>query len=324
MEKLWYGHSIVRFPLLPLSWVFCAFAELRRFIYRKGLRTVTRLNCEVVVVGNITTGGTGKTPLVIALAKRLQDAGFSVGILTRGYRAGARQWPRPVLPHSDPLELGDEAVLLARTSGTSVFAGPDRAAAGRALLETALCDVVICDDGLQHYGLHRDIEIAVVDAARGTGNGHCLPAGPLREPVSRLRTVDAVVSVNGTAGTGFAMEMELGVAHRVSDPAQIRSLESFRDAAVHAVAGIGNPERFFGMLRSAGLAIQPHRFADHHRYRQSDLDFGDDRPVLMTAKDAVKCERFAQARLWFVPVEVRLDPAFDAWLLKRLHHRHLN
>ena len=318
LQNIWYGKSSAYIPLLPLSWLYCAATAIRRLAYRSGLLGTTRLNSRVIVVGNISVGGTGKTPLVIALAERLQQAGYKVGILTRGYLGRASHWPQPVSAGSDPEQLGDEAVLLARKTRTVVFAGPQRVAAGRALLQVSPCDVLICDDGLQHYALHRDLEIATVDVTRGHGNGLCLPAGPLREPVSRLQQVDAVVALGGGSGHSHTMHLVPAAARRITNPAKRRDLESFQGNPVHAVAGIGDPERFFAMLRGAGLTVQTHPFADHHPFRATDLDFADDRPVLMTEKDAVKCEAFAKTNWWLVPVDAQLDTAFYDWLFNVL------
>jgi len=325
LQDIWYGKSSAYIPLLPLSWLYCAAAGIRRLAYRSGLLGTTRLNSRVIVVGNISVGGTGKTPLVIALAERLQQAGLRVGILTRGYLGRASHWPQPVSAGSDPQQLGDEAVLLARKTRTTVFAGPQRVAAARALLQVSPCDVLLCDDGLQHYALHRDVEIATVDVTRGHGNGFCLPAGPLREPASRLQQVDAVVSLGGgSVHSDYAMQLVAAAACRIMDPVNRRDLELFQGSPVHAVAGIGDPERFFAMLRRAGLTIQTHRFADHHPFRASDLDFGDNRPVLMTEKDAVKCEAFSKANWWSVPVNAQLDTAFYDWLFNVLASTPIN
>ena len=300
--------------LLPFSWLYCALVWIRHLAYRVGLLRRIRLDSRVIVVGNIAVGGTGKTPLVIAIAKRAQQAGLRVGILTRGYLGRAGHWPQQVSGSSDPGEVGDEAVLLARKTRAVVFAGPDRVAAGRALLQGSPCDLLICDDGLQHYALQADTEIALVDAARGQGNGFCLPAGPLREPVSRLHSVDAVVALGDNAGWPYSICLSPGAARGVADPSITRSLDSFQGSTVHAVAGIGNPERFFTGLRKAGLGIQAHRYADHHPFSPVDLDFGDNNPVLMTEKDALKCEPFAQRNWWFVPVEAQPDTRLEEWL----------
>lgn len=316
LQSLWYGDSPAYIALLPLSLLYCALVQVRRLAYHTGLLRRARLDSHVVVVGNIAVGGTGKTPLVIAIARRAQQAGLRVGVLARGYMGCANHWPQQVSSTSDPGEVGDEAVLLARKTGVPVFAGPDRVAAGRAMLQVSPCDLVICDDGLQHLALQADTEIALVDTARGRGNGFCLPAGPLREPASRLQTVDTVVALGDNSGSAYSMCLVSGAACCVADSAISRSLDSFRGSRVHAVAGTGNPERFFTDLRAAGLGIEAHPFADHHAFAPADLDFGDDRPVLMTEKDAVKCEQFAQHNWWFVPVEAQPNAGFEDWLAK--------
>ncbi len=318
LQDVWYGQSSAYIPLIPLSWLYCALVFVRRLAYRTGVLATSRLDSTVIVVGNISVGGTGKTPLVIALAERLQRTGFKVGILTRGYLGSASCWPQRVKACSDPHQVGDEAVLLARRIDAPVFAGPQRVAAGRSLARGTPCDILICDDGLQHYALHHDVEIAMIDATRATGNGRCLPAGPLREPISRLRQVDAVVSVGGGFAQAFSMELVPRAARRLCNPADRRELTSFQGSPIRAVAGIGNPQRFFATLHGAGLTLQKHPFPDHHPFRPSDLAFGDNKPVLMTEKDAVKCETFAQANWWFVPVDAQLDEAFYDRLLKVL------
>jgi len=314
LQTLWYGDSLACIALLPFSWLYCALVWIRQQAYRIGLLRRICLDSRVIVVGNIAVGGTGKTPLVIAIAKRAQLAGLRVGILTRGYLGRADHWPQRVSGNSDPGEVGDEAVLLARKTGATVFAGPDRVAAGRALLRVSPCDLLICDDGLQHYALQADTEIALVDTARGQGNGFCLPAGPLREPVSRLRSVDAVVALGDHAGWPYSIRLLSGAARGVADSSNTRSLDAFQGSTVHAVAGIGNPERFFSSLRKAGIGIQAHRYADHHSFSPADLDFGDNNPVLMTEKDALKCEPFAQRNWWFVPIEAQPNARLEEWL----------
>jgi tetraacyldisaccharide 4'-kinase len=318
LQAIWYGDSNLYLALLPAAWLYCAVTGLRRLAYRLGLRRSASLDARVIVVGNLTAGGTGKTPLVIAITKLLQQAGYRTGIVTRGYGGQARHWPCAVTAASDPLEVGDEAPLLARHTGAPVYAGPDRVAAGRALLAAHACDVVISDDGLQHYALQRDVEIALVDALRGFGNGHCLPAGPLREPTSRLATVDAIAAIGATSAAQWVFELKAGAAHRVTAPEETTSLESFIGDKVYAVAGIGNPERFFLLLRQAGLDIEERAFPDHHRFQAADLTFGNKRTVLMTEKDALKCRDFAPRHWWCLPVTLRTPAAFDDWLLRRL------
>ena len=311
----WYAPNPLGALLAPLGWGVALFTVLRRAAYRAGLRRTWQVGCPVVVVGNLAVGGAGKTPLVIAMAKLLSGRGLRVGIVCRGYRGSASRWPRQVRPDADPARVGDEAVLLARRAGVPVAAGPNRIAASRILVRRSKCDVILSDDGLQHLRLARDVEIVVVDGVRRHGNGRCMPAGPLREPLSRLASVDLVV-VNGEAREG-----ELGMRLAAADAVSLaggeagRPLDSFRGAPVHAVCGIGHPERFFRTLEAHGLTIVRHPFPDHHAFNGEEIRFADGAPVLMTEKDAVKCERFADARHWCVPVEAELSGELQARLL---------
>lgn len=318
--------------LLPLAGLFYAIAALRRGLYRAGVLATWRAPIPVVVVGNITAGGTGKTPLVVAVVEALAAAGRHPGVVSRGY---GRVPPTDADPHgvvrvlpgmATPEHFGDEPVLIARRTGVPVYLSPDRPAAARALLAAhPEVDVLVSDDGLQHYALARDVEIAVVDGERRFGNGLPLPAGPLREPVARLRTVDAVV-VNGghsdevPAARQFAMR--LGGERFVSFAGQDLAPDEFALAArghrVAAVAGIAHPARFFGHLERLGIAAERHPFPDHHHFRPEDLRLPAAEVIVMTEKDAVKCAAFADARIWFLRVDAALPPAFDAFLLDRL------
>ena len=311
----WYERDLLGVLLAPLGWTYGLFAVLRRALYRAGMRRSWQVGCPVVVVGNLSVGGTGKTPLVIAIARLLARHGLRVGVVCRGYRGSASRWPRQVRSDSDPLRVGDEAVLVARRTGGPVAAGPNRIAAARILVRRSKCDVILSDDGLQHLRLARDVEIVVVDGLRRHGNGRCLPAGPLREPLGRLASVDLVV-VNGDARQG-ELEMQLvpGDAVSLVDSDRTRPLDAFRGTPVHAVCAIGHAERFFRTLESHGLTIVRHPFPDHHPFSETEIGFRDDAPVLMTEKDAVKCERFADSRHWFVPVEGVLSSELEARLL---------
>ena len=272
----------------------------------------------VVMVGNLTVGGTGKTPLVTWLVTFLKESGYRPGVIARGYKGRARHWPQQVRADSDPLAVGDEAVLLAGCCGCPIAVAPDRVAAARALLEHSDCDLIVCDDGLQHYALKRDIEIAVIDGVRRIGNGYCLPAGPLREPSGRLAEVDLVV-VNGLGRRGeYPMKMRAGRVINLDQKLESRDLSSFARQSVHAVAGIGNPERFFVSLRQAGMLLEEHVFPDHHAYTAANLDFGDDRPVMMTEKDAVKCRNLCLTNAWYVPVTIEMTAEFGARVLDLL------
>ncbi len=289
----------------------------RRTLYRLRVLKSTRAGVPVIAIGNLTVGGAGKTPLAIHVAELLKVQRWSPAIVSRGY-GGTVRAPRGVTLAADPAEVGDEPVLMARRSGCLVWVGPERAAVIAALRQAHPdCDVVILDDGLQHYQLRRDIEIAVVDA-RGFGNGFMLPAGPLREPETRLWSVDAVVAHGTDKVKGYRMHLEGEEVHRATDARERRPLKSFAGERVHAVAGIGDPKRFFRQLAQLGLKVVPHPFPDHHPFRARDLEFGDDAPVLMTEKDAVKCKRFAKPQHWVLPVRAAPDPAFDAWLQRRL------
>jgi tetraacyldisaccharide 4'-kinase len=348
----WQPHATLSALLLiPLSWLFGAVSAVRRGAYRKGWIPVVRVRVPVVVVGNITVGGSGKTPLTLALVEALRERGYRPGVVSRGYgrrgHGGRDEVPRAVHAGDDPGEVGDEPPLLAG-AGAPVWVGARRAAAAQALLAAhSEVDVIVADDGLQHYALARDVEIAVVDAARGIGNGLLLPAGPLRESPSRLASVDAVVELAGggaLAGQGgqrgrhdwarlvlrdalsqgvgttgknvvcpwFLMTQEPAGWRNVVDPGITTQPEELRGPGVVAIAGIGHPQRFFDLLRQMGIDAVTQAFPDHHRYRLSELAFPGARAILMTEKDAVKCREFRDARMWMLPIRARVDPAlFD-------------
>ena len=318
--RFWYHRGLLAWLLWPVSLVFRFVVALRRLLYGLRLLPSRHPGLPVVVVGNLTAGGTGKTPLVIWIAEHLKKKGWTPGIVSRGYgrTAGAQiDVPRAATIADDAAAVGDEPILLSRRSGCPVWVGADRLRVIAALRDAdPHVDVILLDDGLQHYRLRRDIEIAVVDA-RGFGNGFLLPAGPLREPASRLRSVDAVVS-NAAPVKGYAMQLKGAEAHRMTDAADRRPASAFAGQKVHAVAGIGDPNRFFLHLAKLGVKLAPHPFPDHHRFSERDLEFGDDAPVLMTEKDAVKLRRAAKPNWWVLPVTAELDPAFGDWLSKRL------
>ncbi len=320
LERHWYRLTPVSLLLAPLSLLFCLLVALRRQLYRHRLLSAVPLPVPVIVVGNITVGGTGKTPLVIWLAELLRAHGYRPGIVTRGYRGGSRNWPRDVSADTPPDEVGDEPVLLARRAGAPVVAGPDRVADAQRLLAQG-CNVIISDDGLQHYRLRRDIEIAVLDGSRRLGNGLCLPAGPLREPAARLRQVDLRVTNGAPQESEIGMQLHPQKLCRLTDSNQCTGAEAFAGRPVHAVAGIGNPQRFFATLRELGLEIVPHAFPDHHGFGPQDLEFGDDRPVIVTEKDAVKCWRFGRPHHWVLAVAARPDQRLASEILKLLKER---
>lgn len=311
LESLWWDRNGFALALLPLSWLFCLLVWLRRLLYRLKIFKTHRLSVPVVVVGNITVGGSGKTPLVIWLAEHFKELGLKPGIISRGYGGSAEYWPQQVLPGSDPAAVGDEPVLIAQRTRCPVSVGPDRVAAALAIQRYLDCDVIISDDGLQHYALGRDIEIVVIDGERGFGNEYCLPAGPLRENASRLKSVDMVVS-NGTTGPGrFIMQLGNIKVVNLLDSKQTRKLADFKtEQTIYAVAGIGNSERFFKQLENAGIRIERLGFPDHHKYTEDDLQIAGDAPILMTEKDAVKCRRFAKPNHWYVQVDAQLHDTF--------------
>lgn len=321
----WYRRGALAWLLWPASLVFGILVFLRRALFRLRILRSSHPGIPVLIVGNLSVGGSGKTPLVLWIAEFLKARGWSPGIVSRGY-GGAGGAPRAATLASEPDEVGDEPIVLARRSGCPVWVGADRVKVIEALrAQHPEVDVVVLDDGLQHYRLRRDLEIAVVDS-RGFGNGWLLPAGPLREPLRRLRSVDAVVS-HGTPeneksdAKAFAMQLEGEVAHRMSDARDRQPLQAWRGQAVHAVAGIGNPSRFFLHVGRLGPKVVPHPFADHHRFRAEELEFGDALPVLMTEKDAVKLRRHARPNWWVLPVTASLAPAFGDWLLRELDGR---
>jgi tetraacyldisaccharide 4'-kinase len=270
----------------------------------------------VVVVGNVTVGGSGKTPLVIWIAEHLKKKGWTPGIVSRGYGAKIES-PRAATIADAAADVGDEPIVLSRRSGCPVWVGADRVAVCRALRAAHPdVDALILDDGLQHYALRRDVEIAVVDA-RNFGNGFLLPAGPLREPPSRLRSVGAVVS-HASSVPGYPMKLKGDTLHRMTDANDRRPASAFAGQRAHAVAGIGEPNRFFLQLGKLGIKVVPHPFPDHHAFKPADLDFGDEAPVLMTEKDAVKLRRAARPNWWVLPVTAEVDAAFGEWLTRRL------
>ncbi len=312
LDAYWRDRNGVTLLLLPFSWIFCALAWIRRTGYRLGFPRQKWLGVPVIVVGNISVGGTGKTPLVIWLVQYLKSHGFNPGIIARGYGGEAKQWPQEVRGDSDPRMVGDEPVLIASRTDCPMCVGPNRVEAGRMLLRDTECNLIISDDGMQHYALARDIEIAVLDGERRLGNGFCLPAGPLREGPGRLSTVDMVVANGRAEHREFSMDLRGGIVMNLADPHQQRPLADFaRGGSVHAIAGIGNPERFFRQLEEAGVQVIPHPFPDHHWFSVEDISMGDGNPVLMTEKDAVKCSRIAGPEHWFLRVDAELDRAFQ-------------
>lgn len=312
--------------LLPLHWAYWLISSLRQWAYRRGIFAVKRLPVPVVVVGNITVGGAGKTPLSLALVNAFRAAGFKPGMVSRGY-GGSVEGVCEVRSTDSPACVGDEPLLLARRGGVPVYVGRRRAEAGQALLSAyPEVDVLICDDGLQHLALTRDMEIAVLDQ-RGVGNGWRLPLGPLREPISRLSTVDALVlnggyPVDATVEVPtFAMDLVPGEFHCLADPAKKTTADELKGLRLYAAAGIGHPERFFATLHKLGLDFEARAFPDHHAYTAADLAFARDGVLLLTEKDGVKCAPIYDGPAWVLPVEAHLPSALAELIVEKIRGR---
>lgn len=320
INDVWYGQRprLVSVVLLPLSWLFRLVVFIRRRLYAWGQLRSIAVGAPVIVVGNLSVGGTGKTPVTIWLVNALAERGIRAGVVSRGYQGLTGASPLPVLGHSDPNQVGDEPVLIAERCQCPVIVHPDRVAAARLLLEQNV-DVVVADDGLQHYALARDVEFAVVDGHRQFGNGRLLPAGPLREPLARLRSVARILVNSPTEHTRLpelaapvsTFVLKPGDARRLGSD-ESRPLEAFAGQAVHAVAAIGNPERFFRTLEEFDLRVIPHPRADHAELSSDDFAFTDGLPVFITEKDAVKCRHVEHNDAWYVPVDAEFSD--DAWL----------
>ncbi|MGY4532447.1 tetraacyldisaccharide 4'-kinase [Pseudomonas sp. TE3786] len=322
-EKLlnaWYqGHPALRL-LWPLECLYRAVVQGKRQRFLAGRGEIYRAPVPVVVVGNITVGGTGKTPIILSLIAHCQARGLKVGVVSRGYGATPPQLPWRVRPEQSASEAGDEPLLIVQRSGVPLMIDPDRSRAVRTLLEQEPLDLILCDDGMQHYRLARDLELLLIDAARGLGNRRCLPAGPLREPVERLQSVDAVL-LNGAAsdsaeGFGFTLQPSALVNLRSGERVALDHFPAGQ--ALHAVAGIGNPQRFFNTLEALHWRPIPHAFADHAQFDAAQLTFSSALPLVMTEKDAVKCRAFAADDWWYLAVDAAPSPAFFTWFDARL------
>ena len=316
LVNAWYQGHPALLLLRPLEWLYRAVVQRKRQRFLAGQSPSYRAPVPVIVVGNITVGGTGKTPLILYLIDHCRARGLRVGVVSRGYGAQPPSVPWRVTAEQSAEEAGDEPLLLVQRSGVALMIDPDRARAVQALLSAEPLDLILCDDGLQHYRLARDLELVLIDAVRGLGNGRCLPAGPLREPQARLQSVDAVLfngaSADSAEGFGFTLQ-PTALVNVASGERQ--SLDVFAPGqAVHAVAGIGNPQRFFRTLEALNWRPIAHAFADHATYSAASLEFSPSLPLLMTEKDAVKCRAFAQPDWWYLAVDARPSPAFSAWL----------
>ena len=320
-QDSWYKEMYISSAFMPISMLYDDVRRVRLFFYKIGIFKKTRLSVPVIIVGNITVGGTGKTPVILWLARFLREQGYKPGIVSRGYGGNSETWPQWVDDKSKAEQVGDEAVLISKRTDCPMVVGPDRVKAGQMLLDKADCDVIISDDGLQHYALERDIEIAVVDGERRFGNGYLLPCGPLREPITRLNTVDLVL-VNGVAEeeNEFSMTIDGDVAINLLSKEE-KLLTDFNFIPSHALAGIGNPKRFFDLLERKSIAMDCHAFPDHHQFTKEDISFEDDKPILMTEKDAVKCFAFASEKHWYVPVKAQPQQQFVDKLLSLIKEK---
>ena len=319
LQHHWYRITPLHLVLLPISFIFRMLVATRLALYRSGILASHKLPVPVIVVGNITVGGSGKTPLTLWLAQQLLECGWHPGIVSRGY-GGTAILPQAVHPASDPAEVGDEAVLMAQRKLCPVWVGRKRPEAARALLQAhSECDVLLSDDGLQHYRLQRDVEIVVVDGVRRFGNEFLLPAGPMREPLSRLTQVDAVVIHGGSAAAGqYGMQLYGEQFYNLLNPETLAQATDFSGMKIHAIAGIGHPQRFFDHLHRLGLTVHGHPFPDHHRYTPADLAYPDADAILMTEKDAVKCASYATEKCWVLRVDAQLAPLLMQHILERI------
>ncbi len=319
LQNHWNRITPLHLILFPISMVFGVLVALRRTLYRNLIFSSDQLLLPVIVIGNISVGGTGKTPLTLALAQQLVERDWHPLIVSRGYGGKSRQ-PLHVDANSTAQQAGDEPLLMARRNICPVWVGRNRAATAHAATQThPQCDVVLCDDGLQHYRLQRDVEIAVIDGARGFGNGFLLPAGPLREPVARLRTVDAVVVNGGDTLPGqYAMHLSGELFYNLLDPVQTADAAHFHTTRNHAIAGIGHPQRYFQHLEKMGISFTPHAFPDHHPYSADDLAIENCDAILLTEKDAVKCTAFADTRYWVLRVDAQIDSTLIDLILRKI------
>ena len=324
-QKQWNSYGLWHVLLIPLSWLFSAITFCRKYFYDIGLLQKQRLNVPVIVVGNITVGGTGKTPMVIWLAGQLQGAGFKPGIISRGY-GGTSKSATAVFANSQPQQVGDEPVLIAKRTNCPMYVGADRVAAGQALLKAnPQCDIIISDDGLQHYALQRNVEIVMLSSNRQFGNQLLLPAGPLREKISRLKVADAIIN----SGTGaesrspfeddlppvFNMKVQGTSFESLNGAKAAQPVSYFADKNLVAIAGIGSPERFFNQLSNLGLQFEQHAYADHHAFTAQDLAKFSGKTILMTEKDAVKCSVLTISDAWYLPIIAIVDSSSQGSLL---------
>ena len=316
----WYRplHSFLSYTLNPLAFLYRGIIAIRRWLYQVGIKKINQFPALIIVVGNITVGGSGKTPFVIWLVNQLKNCGFSPGVVSRGYGGRRGKLPVVVTADSDPRVVGDEALLLVIKTSCPMVVSSNRSAAVTQLLQDYHCDIVISDDGLQHYAMGRDIEIIVLDPDRQLGNEYCLPAGPLREPKSRLRTVNFIIEKQ-------LWPLEI---YQLNNPEKKISLNELKGKIVHAVAGLGNPKSFFRQLELLGAHVIAHPFPDHYVYQAKDFNFDDEKLVIMSEKDAIKCELINNERLFCLSVDLAVPDQFQQEFFKVLrlsfaHHPRL-
>lgn len=309
--------GFVNYLLLPVSGVFYVLSVIRRFFYRIGLFKIHRFEVPIIVVGNITVGGTGKTPIVITLVKYFKQQGKCVGVVSRGYGGTYNKGSLLVESNTNVSLSGDEPLLIAIETNAPVMVNKNRVQAVKDLIDQHQVDLVISDDGLQHYAMDRTVEIAVIDGIRRFGNRFFLPAGPLRESLSRLKSVNFVINNGASTQLEFGAELIPKTFVNVKTN-ETKSLDFFKDQYCHGVAGIGHPQQFFDTLSDLGVHLETHVFSDHYTYQKSDLIFEDNHPILMTAKDCVKCSQFATDQMWYLRSECALNKTFLQKLTKKI------
>src|SRR3990167_3168007 len=320
LVQAWYRQHLIWLTLLllPIAYLFRLVVLVRKYCYQYHLFTSTCLPVPVVIVGNLTVGGTGKTPFVIWLVNYLQSNHIKVGVISRGYGGNNNQAPVFINNSSHAIEVGEEPILIYQQTNCPVVVCKNRVAAANYLLAKTSCEIIISDDGLQHYALARDLEIAFIDGTKRYGNGQCLPEGPLREPLSRLTTVDYIIVTVGNSLQETVMQLLPQGLILLINPSQQVDKFMLQDKVIHAVAGIGHPERFFHMLRTLKLRFFEHSFPDHYHYTKESLNFGEDAVIVMTEKDAIKCKEFATKDFYYLPVKAELPERFSGNLLTRV------
>lgn len=319
LVNYWYNKNPLLFLLLPLSYLYQFFFLLHKLTYSLGFRKRFSSPKPVIVIGNITVGGTGKTPLTIALAKILSAHGYKPGIVSRGYKGKMKHYPGWVTNHSDPTLFGDEPVLIASQTNCPVVVAPKRADAIKTLLKNTDCDVILSDDGIQHHALKKDIQIVIVDGLRKFGNGWCLPAGPLREPIKKLSKVDFIVYNDNAPTHKYYLSQQPAEIYNLFDNQRKLTSSDYLNRTIYAVAAIGHPERFFNSLRKMGFTIETRSFPDHHQFIPEDFGFIKDNDlVIMTEKDAIKCQKIARRNLWVLPLKVEVNRGFIEDFLTKL------